>query len=324
MTTSAVNLDTTQYVKVNKGLNPLILQSLRDAVRVTVSDVKPARSNGVYHLLSGDDEPMTLPGTDADVWVLAVSDDASLIVTEFESSPVELNYITNAVVNHHIHQETGVFTTVAVDSAVNDYQIELASVTGFAVGDLVKINTTNEERNHPQIKAINGNVVDFDRRMDYPHVIGDRVDKVISSMNVAGTVATPQVFKAEPPAGQTWYITRLLFAMVHDTAADLGLFGNLPALANGVLLRLKINGQYITLTNWKINADMKTDMFDIEFDTRSGGQGSYGTSGRGNFLGTNSVIKLDSSTNDSFEVHIQDDLTGLNYFEMKVQGHIER
>lgn len=51
MTTSVANLDTTQYVKVNIGLNPITLQAHRDAVRIVFSDAKPAKSNTAFHIL---------------------------------------------------------------------------------------------------------------------------------------------------------------------------------------------------------------------------------------------------------------------------------
>jgi hypothetical protein len=111
--------------------------------------------------------------------------------------------------------------------------------------------------------------------------------------------------------------------MTHGSAGDLGLFGNLAALTNGVLLRAKINGNYGTLTNWKTNANIKTDMFDVVFDNRSGGGGTWGTTGRGTFREAGAVLRLDGDTADQFELYVQDDLTTLLTFTMKVQGHLE-
>jgi len=83
MTTSIANLDTTQYVKVNIGLNPITLQAHRDAVRIVFSDVKPAKSNTAFHTLGGDDAPVILPFNDVGVWALSTTDRSSLVVTEF-------------------------------------------------------------------------------------------------------------------------------------------------------------------------------------------------------------------------------------------------
>jgi hypothetical protein len=88
VSTSQVLLSTSQYVRVNTGLNPLILQAHRDAVRIVISDAQPARSNSVFHLLSGREEaPFKIPFIDKNVWALAMTDSSSLIVTEIPAPP---------------------------------------------------------------------------------------------------------------------------------------------------------------------------------------------------------------------------------------------
>ena len=229
-----------------------------------------------------------------------------------------------SIVNRYAHQHTATVTTLAADSAINAYQITVASATGFAVGNYIHINTTTEETTHPKITAIAGAVFTLDRRLDNVHLIGDSVTKSILDMSTtAGTMAAPQEYWAGPPAGSVWHLTRLLFSMVHGTAGDLGLFGNLTALTNGAVLRVRLNGIYTTLTDWKTNADFKSDMYDVDFDARSGGGGVYGTSGRGTFKASGSVVRLDGDTSDRIEVYIQDDITALNLFRMKFQGHLE-
>jgi hypothetical protein len=232
--------------------------------------------------------------------------------------------VHNSIVNQYIHQHTVTTTTLAVASAPNDYQITVVSAVGFAINDYIHVNTTTIETTHPKILNIVGNVFTLDRRLDKAHFIGDEVIKVyIDISTTAGTLVTPQEFFAGPPPGEIWHLTRLLFEMTHSTAGDLGLFGDLPALTNGVLLRAKVNGNYGTLTNWKTNANIKTDMFDVVFDNRSGGGGTWGTTGRGTFREAGAVLRLDGNTSDQFELYVQDDLTGLLTFTMKVQGHLE-
>lgn len=235
--------------------------------------------------------------------------------------------VHNYIVNKYLHQHTTTVTTLTADSAVDDYQISVASGVGFAVGDYLHINTTSEETTHPRITALSGTTPDvftLDRRLDVAHVIGDAITKSIVDMSTtAGTIAAPQEYWVGPVAGEVWHLERILFELTHGTAGDLGLFGNLPALTNGVVLRVKRNGEYGTLTNWKQNSNIKVDMFDVQFDPRSGGGGSYGTTGRGTFKNTGAVLKLDGDTNDRLEVYIQDDITGLDSFTMKAQGHYE-
>ena len=112
--------------------------------------------------------------------------------------------------------------------------------------------------------------------------------------------------------------------MGHGSAGDFGLFGNVAALTNGVLLRVKIGGNYGTLTNWKTNGDINVDTGEVTFHLRSGGGGTHGTAANGAFKDrTHAVMRLDGDLGDQFEVYVQDDLTGLSFFNMKVQGHIE-
>jgi hypothetical protein len=100
MPTVSVNLDIDQYVQVNTGLNtglnPLILQGHRDTVRITLSELKPAKANEVFHTLGGDDPVLHLNSIDTNVWALAQSDKSSLIVSETEPFPVK-TLVTNGV-----------------------------------------------------------------------------------------------------------------------------------------------------------------------------------------------------------------------------------
>ena len=88
MPTVSVNLDTTQYVQVNTAFNPITLQAHNDSVRITLSELKPAKSNTVFHSLGGDDAPLHFPSIDTNVWALAITEKSSLIVSETEPAPV--------------------------------------------------------------------------------------------------------------------------------------------------------------------------------------------------------------------------------------------
>jgi hypothetical protein len=353
MATSSANLTTTDYVKVNSTLNPIVLQAHSDAVRIVISGVQPARGNAVFHILHGGSDPLHLGSLDTDVWALATSDESSLIVTELDQDRVSVHDgydipikslkgalavydadVHNVIVNRYLHQHVdAVETTLTADTSGDGtvYQIPIADATGFALGDYLHVNTTSTETTHPAIVAsapalptTGPAVFTLDRRLDKAHLAGDLITKAIVNMaSQAGSLTTPQEYYIEPTVDEVWYLYRILFVMTHDTGGDLGKFGGITALTNGVLIRAKINGQYGTLTNWKINSDMKVDMFDVEFDSRSGGQGSFGTSGRGTFKNTGASLRLDGASGDRLEVYVQDDITLLNTFTMKAQGHLE-
>jgi len=234
--------------------------------------------------------------------------------------------VHNIVINKLLHQHAATATTLSVATVGDgtEYQLTFTSVVGFAAGDYLHIGGTPTETTHAKILAIVGNVVTLDRRIDFAHTTGTSVAKAVVNMaSQIGTLATPQEYFIAPSAGEVWHLTRLLFSMTSSSNGDLGTFSGIPALTNGVLLKVRINGQYGTFSNWKTNADIKADMFDVEFDTRAGGGGTYGVSGRGTFTAAGAIVRLDGDTNDRVEVYIQDDLTGVNEFTMKLQGHTE-
>jgi hypothetical protein len=90
MATAGVNISLQQYVRVNVGLNPILLQAHRDAVRVVLSDARPVRSNPTFHLLHGEAPPLKFDSLDTNVWVLGTTDKATLVVSELTHVPVAL------------------------------------------------------------------------------------------------------------------------------------------------------------------------------------------------------------------------------------------
>lgn len=352
MPTSLVALKTTEYVKVNSSLSPLVLQSLRDQVNIALSVAKPSINNTVFHTLDGSDSPLQLFDLDVDVWALATSDCCALVVTETGPAQIGLHDgygnpiasyrgainihdddVHHEIVNRYMHRHTAVSTTLtaAIVGDGTEYEISVDDATGFADLDYIHLNTSNEELTHPRIissipalPTTGPAVFTLDRRLDKAHSIGDEViQSIIDMSTTAGTMANPVIYYASPYGNEVWHLTRLLFEITHGTAGDLGLFGNLSALTYGCVLRVKVNNQYTTFTNWKQNSNMKTDMYDVQFDPRSGGGGQYGTTGRGTFTNAGAIVRLDAALGDRLELLVQDDITLLDSFTMKVQGHFE-
>lgn len=247
-----------------------------------------------------------------------------LIVTP--DTPLPVTSILNPrMFNEYAHKHTGTQTTLAVATSGDgsDTSITVASDVAFNVGDHIQISDGETEPSFAEILAKPGsNVLNLDRRIDYEHSIGAIVEEVVFNMAlIVGSSASPQEYIAKPEGTSICHVQRVTLSLVHGTAGDMALFGNLSALTNGVMIRVKQGGQYRTLANWKINSDIKDDMFDIVFDARAGGGGSYGTSGRWTLEKFGVEMRLDGSLGDAMEVYIQDDLTGLTSFNMKFQGH---
>lgn len=130
MPTSIVALDKTQYVRINTGYNPLLLQAHRDAVRVAVSELQPVLGNTAFHMIGGGDPPLRLSSVDTNVWALGVTDDSNLVITESEPIPVSdfffrvsegkiLGYTPNNVTAHN-----------------NDISVNIKTIGAYGEGQL--------------------------------------------------------------------------------------------------------------------------------------------------------------------------------------------
>lgn len=231
------------------------------------------------------------------------------------------------IINRRFHRHTTPSTTLTVAAVGGtDYQITVASSTGFAVNDYVHIQNGSVELVHPQITAIAGNVLTLDRRVDNDHPIGTTVQKAIQNMIEVGTIAAPISYQIAPLSGEIWHLTKISIAMGHTSAGDLGTFGNIAGgLTNGVLLRHYdgTTGHFTTFTNWKTNGDIDVDTGGVKFPVRSGGGGTYGTSSIGLFSDAGAIVYLDGTAGDYIEILVQDDLSSLSLFIAEMQGHYE-
>jgi len=233
--------------------------------------------------------------------------------------------IHHSLVNNYFHYHTTT-TTFATNAPAGSTQITLTSAVGFAQGDFLHIQDGGYEIVHPRINVLVGNVATLDRPLDNDYVIGDSIQKAILNMAVAGSLAAPISFKLIPNTGEIWHILTITIDMIHGTAGDNGLFGNLNPLTNGVALRFYngTTGKFTTITNWHTNGGISLDMGGITYVFRSSGGGTYGTNAMGNFKDQmGSIVYINGLAGDYIEFLIQDNLTGLTSFRAKAQGHTE-
>ncbi len=232
-------------------------------------------------------------------------------------------------VNRHISTPTGVSTTLTVASIPGAITLSVADTTGFVAstpgvpGSSITINDVGEP-NGAVVTAIPTpgapGVIQLDRPMDNAHPNGTIIEEVqenIAALN--GTLASPIIYSAGPPAGEIWHILRILISSTFATASDDSKFGNQTSLTNGIVVRQQLSGVFHTVTNWKSNADMKRDMFDLPDTSKSGG-GLFGINGRWTFKNVDFVPELIGDNGDTIQLLSQDSLS-LSTFEIHVQGH---
>ena len=229
-------------------------------------------------------------------------------------------------VNLFFFRETGVNSTIAVDASEGDTDISISDSTGFNIGDRLKLTSTIATgQPFLIITDIVANVITLDRPLIVDLAIGDAVEVVTTSLNVSGSLSTPIIFRIQPPNGSLsliWQLTRLMFNITDTLSMDDGKFGGIPALTNGVLLRVvKGDGSIQELTNWKTNGDMALDMYDVSY-TDKAPAGQYGVRGRWTFTKAEFIVELDGAAGDKFELLVQDNLTALTTYEKKCQGRL--
>lgn len=225
-------------------------------------------------------------------------------------------------ISEYFKRDIGGATTLSVAISSGDTSITVANSAGFVIGDLLRLSSSSiRECGHFHIINVVGNVITLNRPVDNDFEIGDAVTEIDISMNEAGTLANPVVFRIQPPSFERWQITRFLVSMLDTTAMDNGTFGGMTALSNGIVLRVVRNGVVITGTYWTSNQDLKDDMYDVDYSSKAPA-GQYGLSARWSLLKSEFVLDIDGATGDYIEALVQDDLTPLDDFKIKAQGRL--
>lgn len=124
MATSRISLDKTQYVRVNFGLNPIIIEAAEGVVHVTVTENQPALSNTAFHRVT-DKQPLVIERPDSNIWVLATSLAQKAVVTEQESINTRISDRQNR--SAKISQKGELLTGSNIDDVDINFQYTIRS-----------------------------------------------------------------------------------------------------------------------------------------------------------------------------------------------------
>ena len=252
------------------------------------------------------------------------------IVSPLESNggiTVNIQDQTSVPVDFFFTQIKGIPTTVAIQTAIDDYTVTVTSAANCSIGDYVGIfnadNSTNNRAYFGTILSISGNNITLDTPIDFEFQVGDTFACFTRNLNVDGST-TRQIFSVQVGSGATQSIdiTRLMVSFITDTKVDLSKFGDLTSLNNGLVLRRK-DGVIHNIWNIKNNGELANLCFDYSpYSSTNPNQGQDGAKFRYTFAGQDKhgvAVRLEPG--DELQLLIQDDLTGLQQFRVIAEGH---
>ena len=222
----------------------------------------------------------------------------------------------------------GTFTPLS-DTVINTRVFTASPGHGISIGDTINFYEGVKFSQFLVLDVV-GDVITIDSPFDLAYTPASTNSRGIVNMNVNGSV-TPVVFSIGPipptaPATKNqWDVTRFMFVIQDGSSMDSSMFGTISGgLTNGIVIRQK-NGFYKNYFNVKTNGDWGLRAYDMSFDDRAGGGGSYFFRARRTFAGpskTGVTIRIKGEDSDFFEIVIQDDLTSLEDVVSVTQGHV--
>jgi len=144
--------------------------------------------------------------------------------------------------------------------------------------------------------------------------------------NAIGNYASPTRFYIQPAAGEVFIIRRIIVEIEDGPTMRAERYGGLPAaLPNGVIAQKATNGvQTLDLTDGipvKTNAGWGRLCYDV--DIKTWGAGDELLLVRWTFGASGTDIELIGDNNDSLDIVLNDDFTGIIKQNFLVQGYID-
>lgn len=138
-----------------------------------------------------------------------------------------------------------------------------------------------------------------------------------NDMVVDGSGGAPVSFSHSPPANYDLIISRIMVCLQASSAMSVGNFADLAVLGHGI--EVKADG--VLITTWQDNMDMYTECYDVDTlanvtDAAADTTLHLRWSFYRDLNGPGLLVK------DTFEVIINDDLSGLATLRIKIKGKL--
>ena len=217
--------------------------------------------------------------------------------------------------------------TLAVDGVINQRTFTLTGGHGLtnanSQGHVVEVaNTVLGRFVQATILDITGDLVTIDQPLSESFATAT-TDVQTGNPNMCNDAATgvaidgsttPVIFTVKPGPIQAGDITRILMATKSSNASDLTTFGGAPALTVGMTLRkLRADGTFKNLYNYKDNFDVALHGFDTKQYDPKGGNSINGFGGRITFAGQSKhgvAERLDGTLGEELQIVISELMDG--------------
>jgi hypothetical protein len=245
-----------------------------------------------------------------------------------EGTDVNVSDQHTPVVIVPFNQPHGTTLTTAAAS-IDTKTFTVADTTDMTIGDLFTVwNVSAVRFSNFRILNIVGSVITVDSLIDFDYPSGSFAAAGHTNITDDGSI-TPSIYglRGIAPVGQglplEFDVTRIIFVSRTDTAVDLAKFCDIPALTNGLLMRVK-NGLTFNVFNIKSNAGIGAIAYDLTVhDAQNLNQGQHGLVARLTFAGQSKIgVAIRLKAGEDLQVINQDDLTDIAEFSIIAEGHV--
>lgn len=235
---------------------------------------------------------------------------------------VSVQDATTDINDLYFHEHTTGLITLTAPTALDDVVLYVQAGHGAVAGELVCLKQGTRYY-QGEILSTTATTIILDSPLDFAFDVDAICTSTSKQMSVDGSII-PAIFHIKPSAGVRWDITRVIFYMEDTSAMDLALFGSLPAITNGIVVRKK-DGIYHNIFNAKKNGDFNIRAYDGQFLGPNLPVGVFGFQCRRSFNGPDKngvVIRLDGDLGDELQILVRDDISGMTAFNAVAQGHV--
>lgn len=219
------------------------------------------------------------------------------------------------------------FLKLSTPTVTNEYTLNLFSGHGLTGGEILMMydHISGGDRYYTgNVFSVDGDIITMDTPLSFAFdVTNTTVFHIQFEMNVDGSETT-QTFLINNPFETAADITKIIFLIRSTSDMDDSLFGSLPELEKGIVLR-KVISSSENVNLWNVKNNGEFGMIGSKKFQEKAPSGEYGMQIDLSYAGMeNHGVCLRLNQGESMELLIQDDLTSLTSFRSIIQGHFTR